>query len=60
MLGWPLKGRKTWPMEGQVKKSEIGLLGIAQGGLPEAAPVEPEKHKPNETINTKWAKKSTC
>ena len=34
-----------------------GLLGIAQGGLPEAAPVE---QKLNKTQNTTWAKESTC
>ena len=31
------------------EEPEVGLLGIAQGGLPKAAPVEPEEHKPNKT-----------
>ena len=38
---------------------EVGLLGIAQGGLPKPAPVESEEHKPNETRSTKWAKNSS-
>ena len=37
---------------GEEEPEEIGLLGIAQGGLPKAAPVEPEKHKPNKTCRT--------
>ena len=42
------------------KNSEEWLLGIAQGGLPEAALVEPGEQKPNETQNTKWVKELTC
>ena len=43
---------------GEEGPKEVGLLGIAQGGLPEVAPVKSEEHKPNETQNTMWAKEN--
>ena len=32
---------------GKEESEEVGLLGIAHGGLIKAAPVEPEEHEPN-------------
>ena len=38
---------------GKEESEEVGLLGIAHGGLIKAAPVEPEEHEPNKTQKKK-------
>ena len=38
---------------GEEEPEEIGLLGIDHGGLPKAAPVEPDEEKPNKTRKTR-------
>ena len=38
---------------GKEESEEVGLLGIAHGGLIKAAPVEPEEHEPNKTQKTR-------
>ena len=42
---------------GKEESEEVGLLGIAHGGLIKAAPVEPEEHEPHKT-RIKQTKKS--